>query len=126
MSKCKPVVTPMDSQLTSADIAGDSMNSTLYRQCIGSAMYLSVGSRPDIAFAVSRLAQFVEAPTQPLWTAAKRTLRYVARTKTLGITLVGRAPLSPIGYSDSDWGGCKISKTSTSSFAFIMCGGAAS
>eukprot|EP00171_Calliarthron_tuberculosum_P022889 IDg22889t1 len=92
----------METHFTPADLLGDSIDSTLYRQCIGSAMYLSVGSRPDIAFAVSRLAQFVETPTKPLWIAAKRVLRYVAGTKTLGITFDGRAPLAPIGYSDSD------------------------
>eukprot|EP00171_Calliarthron_tuberculosum_P003145 IDg3145t1 len=46
-----------------------------------SAMYLSVGTRPDISFAVSRLAQFVECSTKALWTAAKRVLRYLAAVK---------------------------------------------
>eukprot|EP00171_Calliarthron_tuberculosum_P000993 IDg993t1 len=71
MSDCKPVVTLMECQITPKDLTGDPFDSTLYRQCIGSAMYLSVGTRPDISFAVTRLAQFVETPTQPLWTAAK-------------------------------------------------------
>eukprot|EP00171_Calliarthron_tuberculosum_P002309 IDg2309t1 len=126
MSECKPVLTPMESQLTPADLVGNLIDSTLYRQCISSLLYLSVSSRPDIAFAVSRLAQFVEAPNQHLWTAAKRILRYVAGAKTLGIRFNGSASLTPVGYSDSDWGGCKINRKSTSRFAFIMCGGAIS
>ena len=126
MKNCKPVVTPMEGQLTQADLEGEPMDTALYRQCIGSLMYLSVGSRPDISFAVARLAQQVEAPTQPLWTAAKRILRYLAGTKDVGILYDGKCSLSPVGYSDSDWGGCKINRKSTSGYAFLTAGGAVS
>eukprot|EP00171_Calliarthron_tuberculosum_P007576 IDg7576t1 len=89
MSDCKPVVTPMECQITPEDLAGHPIDSKIYRQCIGSMMYLSVGTRPDIAFAVSRLAQFVEAPTKTFWTSPKRVLRYVAGTNTLVIVYDG-------------------------------------
>eukprot|EP00171_Calliarthron_tuberculosum_P000588 IDg588t1 len=38
----------------------------------------------------------------------------------------GKLPLFPSGYTDSDWGGCLTSRKSTSGFAFLMAGGAAS
>ncbi len=67
-------------------------------------MYLAVGTRPDIAFAVSRLAQFAEHPTHNLWVAVKRVYRYISGTRDLGIEYSTSESLSPVGFSDSDWG----------------------
>ncbi len=66
-------------------------------------MYLAVGTRPDISFAVSRLGQFVDHPTRQLWVEVKRILRYICGTKDLGITYSSDSRLYPVGYSDSDW-----------------------
>ena len=126
MSDCKPVVTPMSGQFAPADLEGETADKHLYQQVIGSAMYLSVGSRPDISFTVARLAQHVQSPTMNMWTAAKRLLRYIAGTRLLGIVYDGAQDLQPKGFSDSDWGGCKIQRKSTSGYAFIMAGGAVS
>ena len=126
MSDCKPVVTPMMAQFTPADLEGEPADKHLYQQVIGSAMYLSVGSRPDISFTVSRLAQHVQSPTMNMWTAAKRLLRYIAGTRLLGIVYDGAHALQPKGFSDSDWGGCKLQRKSTSGYAFVMAAGAAS
>ena len=126
MSDCKPVVTPMMAQFTPADLEGEAADKHLYQQVIGSAMYLSVGSRPDISFTVSRLAQHVQSPTVSMWTAAKQLLRYISGTRLLGIVYDGAQDLQPKGFSDSDWGGCKIQRKSSSGYAFIMAGGAIS
>eukprot|EP00171_Calliarthron_tuberculosum_P004637 IDg4637t1 len=66
MSDFKPAVTLMEFQVTLEDLEGNPIDSSFNRQRIGSTMYLSVETSPDIAFAVSRLAQFVENPTQTL------------------------------------------------------------
>jgi len=89
-------------------------------------MYLAVGTRPDIAFAVGRLAQHVEKPTKSLWVAVKRVLRYIAGTRSVGILYQGSISLTPIAYSDSDWGGCTLNRKSTSGYVFLMAGGAVS
>jgi len=49
-------------------------------------MYAAVGTRPDIAFAINRLASFMANPTMCHWTAAKHILRYLKETKDIGIT----------------------------------------
>eukprot|EP00171_Calliarthron_tuberculosum_P005492 IDg5492t1 len=126
MLTSKPVVTPMEKQITIENTQGEKIDSTLYRQAIGSLMYLSTGTRPDIAFAVGRLAKHVENPTKDLWVLVKRVLRYISGTRNFGIMIDGILPLFPAGYTDSDWGGCLTSRKSTSGFAFLMSGGAVS
>lgn len=126
MLNAKPVVTPMESQISSTDLEGELMDPTLYRQAIGSLMYLAVGTRPDIQFAVSRLAQYVQSPSKALWVHVKRIFRYVSGTRSFGIKYSAEEPLFPTGYTDSDWGGCKTSRKSTTGFMFTMAGGAIS
>ncbi len=46
-----------------------------YAALIGSLMYLAIGTRPDIMFAVNRLAQFTQNPWPIHWTAVKRVFR---------------------------------------------------
>lgn len=54
---------------TSKDIAR--MCCVPYQEAIGSLMYASVGTRPDISFAVSTLSQFLDNPGQAHWEAVK-------------------------------------------------------
>jgi hypothetical protein len=61
----------------------------------------------DISHAVSVLCRYFSCPTQELWTAAKRVLRYLRGSAKLGLTFNGG--ISGIGlemtpcYSDSNW-----------------------
>ncbi|XP_019096554.1 PREDICTED: uncharacterized protein LOC109130916 [Camelina sativa] len=77
-------------------------NPTEYRTVLGSLQYLSF-TRPDIAYAVNRLSQFMHAPTDLHWQAAKRILRYLAETSSHGIFIRADTPLTLHAYSDVDW-----------------------
>ena len=77
-----------------------------YRAAIGSLMYLMVGTRPDLAFCVGRLAKYVQNPTMLQWEAVKRVIRYVIHTKDLGLVYGGtNASDSPSVYTHADWAG---------------------
>ncbi|GBP82130.1 Retrovirus-related Pol polyprotein from transposon RE1; Endonuclease RE1 [Eumeta japonica] len=79
MSECNPVKTPGEIQKkTNYLINKEEIDNRFYREVIGALMYLVVGTRPDIANTVSRLAQFVNEPCQQDWLAVKRILRYLA------------------------------------------------
>lgn len=56
------------------------MKNVPYRELIGSFRYISQCTRPDIAFAVSKFAQFSSNPERKHWTEVKRTLRYLGST----------------------------------------------
>ena len=60
---------------------------TLYRQLIGSLMYL-VNTRPDLSFAVNTLSQFMVEPRRVHWIATKHVLRYIAGTVDYGLCYV--------------------------------------
>ena len=120
MQNSKPVSTPMDGQLTVDELNSEAIDTTVYRQALGSLMYLAIGTRPDITFAVSRLAQYVERPTNALWLRVKRIFRYLSGSKYLGLRYHNSMSIEQVGYSDSDWGGCPVQRKSTSGYVFTM------
>lgn len=96
-----------------------------YQKLIGSLMYAMLGSRPDIAFAVSLVSRFASNPSPAHMTAAKRILRYLKGT--LDFQLTYRGDLKNLtGYSDADWAGCKSTRRSTGGFVFNVGSGAIS
>ena len=59
MMDCKAMATPMASNLNLLNDASlESVDATMYRQMIGSLMYLT-NMRPDICFAVNTLSQYL-------------------------------------------------------------------
>lgn len=122
MHQSKPVDTPMESGV---DLSVDEevLTHVPYRQAIGCLMYLSVGTRPDTSYAVSKLAKYVERPGDTHWKAVKRVLRYLNGTSTFGLTYGSTTELQLHGYVDSDWAGDVANRKSTSGYLFMMCGG---
>lgn len=84
------MVTPMEANLKKL-AASDSylVEPTMYRQLIGSLMYL-VNTRPDISFVVSTLSQFMIEPRYEHWAATKHALRYLKGTVGYGLRCLRR------------------------------------
>jgi hypothetical protein len=123
MLDCKPAVTPIvPGQKDEEKKPFEDIN--LYRSVVGSLIYLSVVSRPDIAYAVGKVGQKMSNPTQADWMAAKRILRYVRKDTGLGPTYSKDSSKEVTGYADSDWGGDLEARRSTSGYVFTL-GGAA-
>lgn len=85
MMDCKSMPTPMVSNLKLLnDALSNRVDSTIYRQMIGSLMYLT-NTRPDICFAVNTLSQFMVEPRRVHWIAAKHIMRYLKGTVEFGL-----------------------------------------
>lgn len=112
MSSCKGAATPMESKLQ-IDPNEEILTGIPYRELIGSLMYLSLGSRPDIAYAVSYLSQFLDKPTASAWKAGKRILKYLRETKDLKLHFY-KKDLSVTAYSDADWASDRLDRRSVS------------
>ncbi|KAG3063695.1 hypothetical protein PI124_g22600 [Phytophthora idaei] len=103
-----------------------------YRELVGSLMYLSTCTRPDLAFAVEQLSRYVQCPTQQHIGAAKRVLRYLVGTKIQGIMYTRDArehqssTLLIDGFCDSDWGNDPDTRKSVTGYDHCLVGGAIS
>ncbi|PRQ49673.1 putative RNA-directed DNA polymerase [Rosa chinensis] len=111
----KPMSTPMSAKdsLTATDGALLD-NPTEFRTLVGALQYLTI-TRPDIAFAVNSVSQFMSQPRLPHLVAVKRILRYVKGTLGHGLSFAPQhQPVHLFAYSDADWAGCPDSRRSTS------------
>jgi hypothetical protein len=118
MEDCRPMSTPMITnwkKLHSSE--SELVDPTLYRQLIGSLMYL-VNTRPDLCFVVNSLSQFMVEPRRVHWVAAKHVLRYLKGTVDYGLNYERGDGVRLIGYTDSDWAGCVSDRKSTSGCCF--------
>lgn len=95
------------------------LNPTEYRMVVGSLQYLAF-TRPDIAYAVNKLSQFMHKPTEDHWQAVKRVLRYLAGTASHGIFIRSDSPLSLHAYSDADWAGNTDDYVSTNAYVIFL------
>jgi hypothetical protein len=92
---------------------------TLYRQLVGSLIYLTV-TRPDIAYAVHRVSQFMSSPRSVHFAAVLRILRYVKGTIFHGLFYSSSTPLHLSAYSDADWDRNPTDKRPTTGFCFFL------
>jgi histone deacetylase 1/2 len=86
LKSCKALPTPLSASEKLSVAEGEPLgpeDSTRYMSIVGALQYLTL-TRPDIAFSVNKVCQFLHAPTTTHWTAAKRILRYVSGTVGLG------------------------------------------
>lgn len=121
MKDANPVTTPMENRGESENGDAEKVDFP-YREAIGSLIYLSVGARPDISFAVGYLGRFAEKPTKSHVTAVKRVIRYLKGTNTYGILFPynGDNQLSLSAYSDADFAGEAHTRKSTSGYCFLL------
>ena len=95
-------------------------NPTIFRELVGSLIYLMTGTRPDIAFIVTLLSRFMNKPTKVHMTIARGVLKYLKGTQHYDLKYVRSSePLTIFGYSDSDWASAN-DFLSVSGYAFKM------
>lgn len=120
MLDARPVSTPMAPHSKLSIISGSPLsNPTEYRMVIGNLQYLAF-TRPDIAYAVNKLSQYMHASTDDHWQAAKRVLRYLAGTVSHGIFLRKDSPFMLHAFSDANWTGDMDDYVSTNAYIIYL------
>ena len=76
-----------------------------YRSIVGMLLYLSTNTRPDIAYAVSQVARFSHNPKKSHASAVKTIVRYLNRTKNMGMIVKPTGDLAIDCYVDADFAG---------------------
>ncbi|KAJ8736960.1 hypothetical protein PYW07_000231 [Mythimna separata] len=114
MSDCKGMKTPMEINYNLQISENEEVLDVPYRELIGSLIYLTVTSRPDLTFAVSYLSRYLDRPTEQLWKASKRVIRYLKETKDKGLVFRRTTDNNLYGFSDADWAGDRIDRKSVS------------
>ena len=131
MTQCSPCATPMEPgmQLEGAQESSHIVDQETYAKRVDQLLYLAMNTRPDIAFTVGRLAQFISNPDSACWAAMKHLLRYLKGTRTKGIIyglrqITGSENNSHIeGYTDTDWASDTFINRFTTGYVFMSAGG---
>jgi hypothetical protein len=139
LSQCRTAPTPgvkVSSSGTAAEVSplhfrggGESdqqpIEVKLYQEKVGTLLYAAISTRPDIAFAVNKLAQHMQAPVAANGKACDRVFRYLAGSKRLGL-LFGRnsdsTDVSVSAYADADWGSDHTDRKSITGWVAMLSG----
>ena len=100
MKNAKFAQTPLPAGYTPKEnkLAVNATLRTEYQQVIGSLLYIMLGTRPDIAFAVTKMAQFAANPSKEHLDKAKYIVRYLASTPKYALVLDGASNKGLIAY----------------------------
>ena len=90
-----------------------------YRSLIGCLLYPTIGTRPDISYAIQQLSQYLDNYSYVHWHAAIQVVWYLKGTLKLKLCL-GGDNISLLGFTNSDWANCLDTRHSVGSYAFSL------
>jgi hypothetical protein len=123
MEDCKPnqIPIPPKTDLGCRDFEDLFIAVKKYQEAVGSLLYLALGTRPDIAFAVSVVSRYMTNPRVGHWGFVIGILRYFRGTWDFGLKYSGKL-CDLVGFVDADWGSDVMSRRSTSGYMFLIGG----
>lgn len=122
MAECKPRSIPIETKLDLETGNGEDKTTQPYRELLGSLMYLMLGTRPDLSFAVNKMSRYQENATDQHWSYLKSILRYVRGTTDYKL-IYSRDDDNPISaFADSDWANDREDRKSTTGYLIKVFG----
>lgn len=112
------VLTPMENRLSLSPIeSSDELTKLPYKQLLGCLMFIMLGTRPDICYAISYLSRFQDKCSDIHFKHLMRVLKYLRTTVNfkLRYCTVNSSPI--VGYADADFASDSDRK-STSGYCF--------
>ena len=124
MSQANGVSTPLFKDVKLSEFTTDkTIEQHPYLQRIGALLYISLGTRPDITFAVSTLSGYCSNPHTVHQTAVNRVLRYLKQTAHFKIHFPTNIPKPVLeGYTDADWANDRENRRSVGAYIFKLGG----
>ena len=129
LDQCRPVSTPgtADEGADEDEDGKQLTNVKRYQEKVGTLLYAAISTRPDIAFAVNKLTQRMQAPTLRDEKACDRVFRYLAGTKAMGLLFGRQRVESPravevSAYADSDWASDRLDRKSVTGWVALVNG----
>lgn len=122
MLSANPISTPADPHVRLQKSTTEENVSFPYSQAVGALLYLAIGTRPDIAFAVGVASRYMCNPSKTHVTAVQRIFRYLLSTPNLGLTFSRRTPPILEGFCDADWANDIDDRKSIGAYIFTFCG----
>jgi hypothetical protein len=120
LTDCKIVDSPLEMNVKLRATDGELLSdATLYRQLVGSLIYLTV-TRPDLAYAVHLVSQFMTTPRLVHYVVVLRILYYVKGALFHGLPFSSHSSLDLRVYSDADWAGDPTDRRSTTGYCFLL------
>ncbi|CAM8910995.1 unnamed protein product [Rhodiola kirilowii] len=120
LTDCKPAKMPMtlkhNLSMSAAAVMTDPLH---YRRLVGKLIYLTI-TRPDLAYSVHILSQFMQHPTEDHHTAALRLLRYVKAAPAQGIYFPAISDFTLSAYCDADWTACPLTRRSITGHCVLL------
>ncbi|XP_037958864.1 secreted RxLR effector protein 161-like [Teleopsis dalmanni] len=121
MADSKTVSIPLDCNQNLDDFVSDQHDTTFaYTEAVESRIYLSVGTRPDISYAVGVVSRYLERPSAADVKAVKRILRYIKGTVKASILYKASQNFVFVGYSHVDYAGDSETRRSTSGYVYLL------
>ncbi|CAM8943540.1 unnamed protein product [Rhodiola kirilowii] len=118
--ECKPVRTPMDTKHGLGPSIGTPLvDPSDYRKLIGRLIYLTI-TRPDLAFPVHILSQYMQSPTDAHLRAAHRCLRYIKLAPAQGLFFSASTSFTLSAFCDADWASCSVTRRSVSGYCTML------
>ena len=115
---------PHTCEMNSSKVSEESStpaDNRLYREIIGSLVYIMTATRPDLCYSVTKLSQHLSAPTVSHMNTAKHVLRYLKGTANRNLIFKkADEPLHLVGYCDADWG-TSDDRRSITGYGFQLC-----
>lgn len=121
MSGCRPADTPMDPNAKLWEEGSVPVDTGRYQRLVGKLIYLS-HTRPDIAFSVSVVSQFMHSPFEEHLEAVYRILRYLKGNPGKGLFFKKTSERNVSIFTDADWAGSVTDRRSTSGYCTYVWG----
>lgn len=120
MLECKPANTPIVQNHRLGEYPDQApMDKGRYQRLVGKLIYLS-HTRPDIAYVVNVVSQFMHNPSEDYMDVVIRMLRYLKASPGKGPMFSKYSHLEINGYTDADWAGSISDRKSTSGYFMFV------